>query len=223
MDKVSDNNDNNGNIIRGKVLYYSTSQVASALNQSDSKIRYYTNVFDDILHIEISNKQRRYTDDDINKLKFIIELKDEGMTIKQIQEYCQQVDFDNSKEIQIKENNPLSIQTMAKALLEQQSILIEEMKQDLIKQQYEIMDKLQSEIILNQNNFKNDVIITIDENINNKMDKITENILNKFDSLEKELSVTKDMNEKLDIMRESMENRKEKTETKSLWKRIFNK
>jgi DNA-binding transcriptional MerR regulator len=106
---VYDNESNKEKNIRGKALYFGTSQVADILNIPDSKVRYYTNVFDDILHIEISNKQRRYTQSDIDKMKFMIELKEEGMTIKQIQEYCQEVDFEDSKEIQIKENNPLSI------------------------------------------------------------------------------------------------------------------
>jgi DNA-binding transcriptional MerR regulator len=173
-------NENQDKTIRGKALYFGTSQVSEVLGIPDSKVRYYTNVFDDILHIEISNKQRRYTQADIDKLKFIIELKEDGMTLKQIQEYCQEVDFQDSKEIQIKENNPLGIQAIAKALLEQQAILINEMKQDII-------DTVISEInksLNSQNNQFNEmkdslskeVAITVEDTVDKQMKKSSKEI-----------------------------------------------
>lgn len=221
MSKVSDEN---SKVIRGKALYYSTSQVANILNQSDSKIRYYTNVFDEILNIEISNKQRRYTEADIDKMRFLIELKDEGMTIKQIQEYCQQVDFENSKEIQIKENNPLSIQSLAKALLEEQSKLMLEMKNELIKCHMDMMEDLNNRLDIRDDRLKEDISITVDNVLSDKLDNFNSNINNKFESIEKELSVTKQMNEKIDHLREAMKERKEENEeikNKSFWSKLF--
>lgn len=221
MSKVSDEN---SKVIRGKALYYSTSQVANILNQSDSKIRYYTNVFDEILNIEISNKQRRYTEADIDKMRFLIELKDEGMTIKQIQEYCQQVDFENSKEIQIKENNPLSIQSLAKALLEEQSKLMLEMKNELIKCHMDMIEDLNNRLDIRDDRLKEDISITVDNVLSDKLDNFNSNINNKFESIEKELSVTKQMNEKIDYLREAMKERKEENEeikNKSFWSKLF--
>lgn len=226
MDKVYDNSDK---VIRGKALYYSTSQVATILSQPDSKIRYYTNVFDEILNIEISNKQRRYTDQDIDKLRFLIELKQEGMTIKQIQEYCQQVDFENSKEIQIKETNPLSIKSMAKALLEEQSKLMMEMQEQIIQQQQIMIDDLKSIIIEREENLKKDLSITIDDVISDKMEQISQNIDDKLDSIQKEVAVTKEMNEKMDFLKNAMEERKKETqleaneEKQSFWSKLFKK
>jgi len=159
--------------IRGKALYFGTSQVSEMLDIPDSRVRYYTNVFDDILHIKISNKQRRYTQADIDKMKFMIELKDGGMSIKQIQEYCQTVDFEDSKEIQIKESNPLSIQTMAKALLEQQAILMNEMKQDIIDSVITEVNKSLNIQNDNFNSMKNDlsreVAITVEDVVDRKL------------------------------------------------------
>lgn len=221
MSKVSDED---SKVIRGKALYYSTSQVANILNQSDSKIRYYTNVFDEILNIEISNKQRRYTEADIDKMRFLIELKDEGMTIKQIQEYCQQVDFENSKEIQIKENNPLSIQSLAKALLEEQSKLMLEMKNELIKCHMDMIEDLNNRLDIRDDRLKEDISITVDNVLSDKLDNFNSNINNKFESIEKELSVTKQMNEKIDHLREAMKERKEENEeikNKSFWSKLF--
>jgi DNA-binding transcriptional MerR regulator len=177
---VYENNNAKDNSIRGKALYFSTSQVANSLNISDSRVRYYTNVFDDILHVEVSNKQRRYTQIDIDKMKFMIELKEEGMTIKQIQEYCQEVNFEDSKEIQIKENNPLSIQAIAKALLEQQAILINDMKQDIIDSVISEVNKSLNMQNDNFNDMKNslskEVAMTVEDVVDKELKKSSENL-----------------------------------------------
>jgi DNA-binding transcriptional MerR regulator len=182
----NDNDDSKNKNIRGKALYFSTSQVANILGIPDSRVRYYTNVFDDILHIEISNKQRRYTQADIDKMKFMIELKTEGMTIKQIQEYCQEVDFEDSKEIQIKENNPLSIQTMAKALLEQQAILINEMKQDIINSVIREVGNRLNEQSDQFNDMKTslskEVAITVEDVVDKQIQKSSENLENQINT-----------------------------------------
>jgi len=168
---------NSGNMkeknIRGKALYYSTSQVANVLGITDSKVRYYSVVFDDILNIEVSNKQRRYTDEDIKKMKFLVELKNDGMTIKQIQEYCQDVDFDNDGEIIIKENNPLSIQTLAKALLEEQTKQLNLFKDEIIESiSLRLAEQMQN-IKDNNISFKEELLeqvaLTVDEVVEEKL------------------------------------------------------
>lgn len=149
--------------IRGTALYYSTNQVATILGETDSKIRYYSNIFDELLKIEISNKQRRYKQEDIDKLKFIIELKNEGMTLKQIKEYCEEVDFYNG-EIAVRESNPLHIQTLAKALMEEQAKQIENLKVELFEQL--------KDFILTQNNEHSKTLESIKENIVTAVDEV---------------------------------------------------
>jgi len=218
---VYENNNIKDNSIRGKALYFGTSQVADMLNISASKVRYYTDVFDDILHIEFSNKQRRYTQVDIDKMKFMIELKEEGMTIKQIQEYCQEVSFEDSKEIQIKENNPLSIQTMAKALLEQQATLMEEMKKEIIdniirkgninlQEQNEQFDNMRT-------NLSNDVAITVEDGLERINKKLEERDVNLVDNLRETLK-----DDKIKVLELKIAELKLKQEPKSLFSKIFN-
>lgn len=211
--------------IRGKVLYYSTSQVAQTLGETDSKIRYYTNVFDDILNIEISNKQRRYTDADINKLKFIIELKNDGMTIKQIQEYCAEVDINDNGEVQVKESNPLTIQAMAKALLVEQQNMMNEFKEELKK---ELLSEMKDSMQLQQSMYQRvsdeiteKVTTTVDELVNEKLtDFATEQkvVLDEIRANQiKELEL-------FDKLRESMNNKKKEFEdNKGLFSRLFRK
>jgi DNA-binding transcriptional MerR regulator len=188
------------NSIRGKALYYSTSQVASILDTSDSKIRYYTSVFEDILHIEISNKQRRYVNEDIEKLKFIIELKNQGMTIKQIQEYCMEVDFDMNNGIQIKESNPLSIQTLAQALMEEQSKQLDEFKTDVIS-------LISNQINIQNNNLKDELVEKVSLTVDSVVEEKLNNTINQIESNQSELknhiteaisdTLNKTLNEKL--------------------------
>lgn len=154
--------------IRGTALYYSTNQVATILGESDSKIRYYSNVFDELLNIEISNKQRRYKQEDIDKLKFIIELKNEGMTLKQIKEYCEEVDFHNG-EISVKESNPLAIQTLAKALMEEQTKQIENLKTELFERLKEFIVSQNIEQSKVLENIKEEIAVTVDEVVGEKM------------------------------------------------------
>lgn len=180
--------------IRGSVLYYSTSQVASVLGETDSKIRYYTKVFNDILHIEVSNKQRQYTQEDIDKLRFIIDLKNEGLTIKQIQEYCQEVDFKKG-EVTVRESNPLSIQTLAKALMEEQTKQIESLKIELFEQIKEFVVNQNLEQSKALESIKEDICVTVDEVVGEKI----ETSLNELKETFKASYVTK---EEIDKMKE---------------------
>lgn len=159
--------------IRGRAIYYSTSQVAQLLGLNDSTVRYYSKAFEDILKIEISNKQRRYTDEDIEKMKFIVELKNDGMTVKQILEYCQEVDFNNKDGIVVKENNPLSIQTLAKALLEEQTKQLNLFKDEIIESiSLKLAEQMQN-IKDNNISFKEELLeqvaLTVDEVVEEKL------------------------------------------------------
>lgn len=209
-DEVTDKN------IRGKALFYSTSQVATILDVADSKVRYYTKVFDDLLHIEISNKQRRYTDDDIEKLKFLVSLKEDGLTIKQIQEYCEEIDWDDNKGIQIKEDNPLHIQTVARALAEEQSKLMESFKADLLKTLKENMQNQYSMIesfgVNLKNEIQEEVALTVDDVISDKLEQFKEEFIKEQqeerEATLKTMDMVSNLNAKLEERKEEYNNKK---------------
>ena len=218
--------------IRGESLYYSTSQVAKILDLSDSKVRYYSTVFADILNIEFHNKQRRFTKADIDKLRFLTELKEEGMTIKQIQEYCQEVDFENGGEIQVKETNPLSIQTLAKALTEQQQLAIEKQNQVINMLLNKITD-MELVITESERNIKSEIAST-QESFQERMSIVLQEVVvdtckNEFQSFidQRELDYKNRDNEIIDALKKHMEDSQRKFEEnnakKSFWSRIFNK
>lgn len=80
---------------RGKILYYSLDQVATLLNISESKVKYYINLFSQYVKMEIINKQARLHEKEILKLEFLIDLHSKGISNKQAEEYFNNIAFDD--------------------------------------------------------------------------------------------------------------------------------
>lgn len=155
-------------------LYYNTNQVAQMLGIQDSKVRYYSKVFDDILKIEVINKQRKYKQEDIDKLRYMLELQAEGMSLKQIEQYCSEVSFEEGGKVQIKESNPLSIKALAQKLMDHQ-------QEQIIAMEERIIARLENYILNQENNnkeliekLKDEVSITVDEVVNEKLEEVKE-------------------------------------------------
>lgn len=189
--------------IRGSALYYSTGQVAQILGIPDSTVRYYQKVFEPILNVEIINTQRKYTQADIDKLKFIVDLKNDGMTVKQILEYCDQVDFDTENGIQIRESNPLSIQTLAKALLEEQKKEFTQLKEELFNR----VDSKISEVLDRQLFHQDKLKELLLEEISISVDDV---IADKFEGLENGIEELKEEFKISCIKKEEIEMKKKK-------------
>lgn len=188
--------------IRSGVIYYSTGQVGKILGENPSKIKYYCNFFNDLLSSEKVNDRWQIKEEDIDRLKFIIELKNKGMKLKQIRDYCSKVDFDENNKPVIKEDNPLSVQVLAQALLKQQEELItrqnEEFKNQIKIMKSEIMGEIKTYLdTQNQHNIdgfevlKEDIEQKVGEVVGVKLDTVTnsineikENINTKFVSRE---------------------------------------
>lgn len=166
---------------RGEILYYSISQVADLLGEEDSSVRYYTNVFDDILKIQISNKEFTYTNKDIDKLEFLINLKNKGMTIKEIQKYCEALPSNLDDLIEIKENNSLSVKEIITTIVGLENKELINLKENLfnkIREDNELHIGKIDNIISKQNNqlesLKEDMLKEIKEYIDYKFDKAYE-------------------------------------------------
>ena len=80
---------------RGEILYYSIEQVAALLNENIDNTKYYTNIFYDLLRIEIVDKELRFTNNDVDKLESLIKFKNKGMSNKEIEEYFKEAETDD--------------------------------------------------------------------------------------------------------------------------------
>lgn len=156
---------------RGDILYYSISQVATLLDQDDSSIRYYTNVFDNILKIEISDKELRYTNKDIDKLEFLINLKDKGMTIKEVQKYCEALPLNIEDLVEVKENNSISVKEVITTIVELENKQIDNLKEYLSNRINERTDLSVQEIVKTIGDEQNNQIDNLKEYLSNRIDE----------------------------------------------------
>lgn len=203
--------------IRGEPLYYNTVQVAQVLGENDSTVRYWTKYFDSILKITISNKMKRYKKEDIEKLRFIRKLiREDGLTLKQVQEYCSEKGFDIENGT-IDGNNPLAIQSFISAMTMHMDEQVKFMQEQIIKTNENMVKQMIERQEINNKAIQEQIALTVDEVISDKMDGY-------FTDLKNELEKTSEMNEKLDTLKSIMEERKresEKEEKKSWIKKIF--
>lgn len=215
-----------GNVIqikdkkRGNMPYYTLSQVASLLNENECQIRYYVNIFDDILELEIVDKQFIFTDSDIDKLEFLIKLKNKGMTIKQITDYCDKLSLD-THETFVTESATSSIDDFVKILTQSQSeefAKLEKQISEYIKLSIEkSINLLADKLIDNQNKQIKVLENTICNKINSKFDKQNEllnskkedtNLTTKHEDLIKEKNelLKTEMNDKIQLLSEELKN-----------------
>jgi DNA-binding transcriptional MerR regulator len=170
---------------RGEILYYSINQVANLLKENIGNIKYYTNVFDDLLKIEIVDKELRYNNNDINKLELLIKLKNKGMSLKEIEDYYNKLPL-NDTEIQHPESNLLSVEELIDSVKEAQQIQFNNFKVQLINDIQNInalyLEKICSTVIETQkeslNEFKQDLFKEIKEYINSKFENANETNIN---------------------------------------------
>lgn len=201
--------------INKKPLFYNCKQVAQIVGEPESTIRYWAKFFDGILHIQVSNMVKKYTKTDIENLLFIKKLKDDNMTLKQIYEYCSEKGF-NGEEQLIDSSNPLAVKAMVAAVAEEFEAKFNNMLEEIIKNQNETIRMLKEEIDNNNEILNQSISETVDEIVSEKLDKYVQEI-------SKELLVTKETNDKIDKLRESMEKRKNETENKNFFSRILGK
>ncbi len=155
---------------RGDILYYSVSQVATLLDQEDSSIKYYTNVFDNILKIEIADKELRYTNRDVDKLEFLINLKNKGMTIKEVQKYCEELPLDIEDLVEIKETNSISIKEIMTTIVSSENEKIDNLKEYLTNKIAESNELSVQQIVTSEN----EKIDNLKEYLTNKIDESNE-------------------------------------------------
>jgi DNA-binding transcriptional MerR regulator len=176
--------------INREPLYYNCMQVAKILDEPDSKIRYWSKMFQPLLNIPISNNNRKYTKSNIENLMFIRKLlKEDGLTVKQAYDYCSQKGFNN--EIGLDTGNPLAIKTFISGLTDEMDKKFIEMQNITIKQQQDMINILQNIIKENNIALKEGIINTIDEVVSDKMNGY-------FDSLQNELSITQETNRRVE-------------------------
>ena len=218
-------NDVPDRIINGEPLFYSTIQVAELVGVDASTIRYWSKRFDNLLDIQVSNKNKQYRKSDISKLKFIKKLaKEDGLSLQQVEDYCSTKGF-NLEDIEnavLDQSNPLAVQVFTSAVMSEINQNLNSFAEKLLAQ---IDEKNKNHIISQQElneKLREEIVTTVDEVVSEKLDtKLTE-LKDFIDAREIE---TKRDNEMIDIIKNNMEQKKEESvnEKKGFFKNIFGK
>lgn len=199
------------NEINGKPLFYTTMQVAGLIDVPASTIRFWSKRFENLLDVEISNRNRQYKKSDIAKLSFIKKLsKDDGLTLQQVEDYVSKKGFDMQKAI-VEGGNPLAIQSFITAMTVEMDRRFEEMQEkslDMQRQLQEITLSRQEEM---NKRLQEGIIATVDEVVSEKLDSTFEKVKLYMDK--RELDFKEKDTEIIDALRENMRLAKENYES----------
>ncbi|MHB9924615.1 helix-turn-helix domain-containing protein [Clostridium botulinum] len=224
------NEDTKTRLIRGEPLFYTTTQVSEMVGVEPSTIRFWSKRFENLLDVEISNKNKQYKKLDVEKLKFIKKLtREDGLTLQQVQDYCSTKGFDINEIEQsvVDSSNPLAIQTIMSALTVEIDKKLNSFSENLLNE----IDKRQKSGILIQQEMNDKlhetIALTVDEIVSEKLDKSVSEFKSYVD--EKERQATSRDIEMIDMLKNNMEERKKQQEEleaekkKSFWGRLFGK
>lgn len=217
--------------INGKPIYYKTNEVAQALGENDSTIRFWCQMFADFLPIETSGRNRKFKDGDIEKLRFIQKLlRIDKLSIQQVKEYCSEPNIEKRL---VKESDPLPVQIIAT------STAIEvgsQLNDYLERMENNILDKIEQNHQLELDLIKEEFSKNQEENRKLKEDlskaiELNSKGLSELQQLidTKELEAKQRDEEKIALLKSNMEERKkaseqlEKEKSKGLFSKLFKK
>ena len=106
------------NTENSKQMIYTCKQVSIRTGLKESTVRYYCKYFDELLDVKVGLRNE-YTETTINNLLFIKKLTEEGLTLKQIKQYCSENGFDNNDRTKLDTQNPLEVKVVMKAIVEE--------------------------------------------------------------------------------------------------------
>lgn len=206
---VTEYTDNKRNLeFKDGVFYYTSGQVAEILGITKSKLSYYTELFNDLLNVEVSNTHKKYTRKNIEELEDILYKKSQGMSLKQIKKYKMETRLEDDKAII--PDTPLAVDVLAQALLKEQDAKLNEFENKLF-------EKLED--YLNKN--KLDTLFAVEESLSD-FHKDLKSFID-----ERELEYKRQDEERISMLKASMEDAKKKNEEdsskKGFWSRILGK
>lgn len=151
-------------------VYYTAVQVAEILGETDSTIRSWCkeSSLGDVLNIKKVNGRNKFTKNDIEKLKFVKELRDRNYSISQTREYIskQGFQFGEFDSGLINPKDPLGFEALSIMLAKKQDEKLELFKKDIYQMLSLFIDNInqknQEEIV----NFTEDALSLINDKMN---------------------------------------------------------
>lgn len=189
--------------INGAPKYYSTKDVAEKLSESDSTIRYWCNQFENKLNIERSGRDRKFTEHNIEQLRYIQKLlRYEGFTIRQVNEILEEKIKDLIPNEENK-NTQFMLEAISKALTTNiESLLVD------------IQDNF-NKTIINQN----EIINQLKLDLSNKIEE-SNKLIKEYSTLIQQKSEERDL-KLVETLKQLQEDKK--SENKNFFSKLFKK
>lgn len=187
-------------------VYYTAVQVGEILGETDSTIRSWCkdSALGEVLNIKKINGRNKFTKGDIEKLRFVKELRDKNYSISQTREYISKQGFKYGEYDGglVDPKDPLGFEALSIRLAQKQNEELQQFKKDILtemsKFMYIMMDEQKNylqgvtdelaislESKIEKMNNIGEVIL---DNTKNKLDEFTQNIDNNFKNQEKAIS-----------------------------------
>ncbi len=176
-------NKENGQI---ELSFYTARQVAEIVEIPYSTLTHWSKVFSKHLERKISNKTRSYTREDVCKLLKIKEYKKQGMTLPQIESYVLEHGWENENGA-LDTKNPLAIDVFINELTKEMDTKMKNFQKVITKEIMSTMLETQKKMLLAQENtyekFKEQIALTIDDAITDKLDEFKDDLRASVDEL----------------------------------------
>lgn len=175
-------------------IYYTAVQVAEILGETDSTIRSWCkdSALGEVLNIKKVNGRNKFTKRDIEKLKFVKELRDRNYSISQTREYISKQGFEYGEYDSglVDPRDPLGFEALSIRLAQKQNEELQQFKKDILTE----MNKFMYVVMEEQKNYlqgvTDELSISLEskiEKMNNISEHILENTKNKLDEFAKNI------------------------------------
>lgn len=211
-------------------IYLTAPQVAQKINDVDSRVRHWGDVFGDLIGIERTNGRKRYKESDVPKFAFIKDLLDnKKFTHEQARVYLSKHGFQYAefKSDLIDPKDPLGFQALASALSVEVDNKLKQFANELISNiSNQLTEHLISQKQMNLET-KAEIESAVDEIVSEKLDQSLQEFKTTLDTKEQE--ATKRDNEMIEYLKQHMEDRKKENELqlqqqkKGFFSRLFGK
>lgn len=214
-------------------------KIGEIIDEPASTIRKWAEYHEDNLYIKKINGRFAYTQKSIKQFEFIKDLKkNKGMTHEQIKQYMSKhgIDSENFSTGIINPNDPFGYEVLSSAITQQMEEKLKDFMSKFIEYNTEfnktmiesirvdveqtVQEQVKESMITIQNELDENKKLLLQQSEDNRI------LNNKLESIEKEIAVTKELNNKMDHLREVMQERKEEQKennNKSFWSNIFKK
>lgn len=130
-------------------IYYTAVQVAEILGETDSTIRSWCkdSALGEVLNIKKVNGRNKFTKNDIEKLRFVKELRDRNYSISQTREYISRQGFKYGEYDSglVDPRDPLGFEALSIKLAQKQNEELQQFKRDILFEMNEFMHIIMQE------------------------------------------------------------------------------